>query len=588
MNDLIEYDSLAHHGIKGQKWYVRRFQNTDGTLTAAGKDRYAKFRSTVGKIAASNKTAANVLDYANRKGVLDFLDSKASTPFSAIQSSDTKYRYRSRSSKDPIDFISNLARYSDIALDTTDLSGRLSKHGSLQSWFTKDEVSDKLSKGLDKAEEIFKPEDWAKALIDRNGQSVADKKIGMISKDARDIERAAAGKVLIDNLRSDPSNAVSQLLPNWYRTDFRGRRPQFTGQPYEYDTAKKPVEWEWDPVYNSLGIKIGEQMRTTKWKEVRVADISRPTKEFIKYHESLEMPTNYSHIYSDYSSIYDDFAKDVVHTEDYIEHHGIKGQHWGERRYQNNDGSLTPLGRVRYGIGKAKEGVSQAIAGHKEKRDAKLDAKLAKARAKQERINKKNELRELQGKKKKLKDMSDQEVQDMIRRYQNERTLKALQRDSGKSNARILIEDSMRRAAADAIGATTKAVGANIGQNIANAFDTKENKARRNKDIAENKLKEKQARDKLEGKETKSLSEQMKEAASIAENRKKAISADLEARAMAGDEFARHHIADMSNVRKGKWGSPNSKSDMGRAFLEQRYNINPSRALPSAKTQSED
>ena len=33
---------LYHHGIKGQKWGVRRFQNTDGTLTAAGKERYSK------------------------------------------------------------------------------------------------------------------------------------------------------------------------------------------------------------------------------------------------------------------------------------------------------------------------------------------------------------------------------------------------------------------------------------------------------------------------------------------------------------------------------------------------------------------
>lgn len=32
-------DYLMHHGIKGQKWGVRRFQNPDGTRTAAGKKR---------------------------------------------------------------------------------------------------------------------------------------------------------------------------------------------------------------------------------------------------------------------------------------------------------------------------------------------------------------------------------------------------------------------------------------------------------------------------------------------------------------------------------------------------------------------
>lgn len=33
-------DSLAHHGIKGMKWGVRRYQNKDGSLTAKGKARY--------------------------------------------------------------------------------------------------------------------------------------------------------------------------------------------------------------------------------------------------------------------------------------------------------------------------------------------------------------------------------------------------------------------------------------------------------------------------------------------------------------------------------------------------------------------
>ena len=37
---VIKEDELYHHGIKGQKWGVRRFQNPDGTLTAAGRKRY--------------------------------------------------------------------------------------------------------------------------------------------------------------------------------------------------------------------------------------------------------------------------------------------------------------------------------------------------------------------------------------------------------------------------------------------------------------------------------------------------------------------------------------------------------------------
>lgn len=34
-------------------------------------------------------------------------------------------------------------------------------------------------------------------------------------------------------------------------------------------------------------------------------------------------------------------------TDEFLEHHSIKGQKWGVRRYQNLDGTLTPAGRKR-------------------------------------------------------------------------------------------------------------------------------------------------------------------------------------------------------------------------------------------------
>ena len=40
---------------------------------------------------------------------------------------------------------------------------------------------------------------------------------------------------------------------------------------------------------------------------------------------------------------------------DYLIHSGIHGQKWHVRRFQNKDGSLTPEGRIRYGVGEKRD-----------------------------------------------------------------------------------------------------------------------------------------------------------------------------------------------------------------------------------------
>lgn len=42
MEQKRESNELQHHGIPGQKWGVRRYQNKDGSLTSAGRKRMAK------------------------------------------------------------------------------------------------------------------------------------------------------------------------------------------------------------------------------------------------------------------------------------------------------------------------------------------------------------------------------------------------------------------------------------------------------------------------------------------------------------------------------------------------------------------
>lgn len=76
---------FAHHGIKGQKWGLRRYQNPDGSLTEAGKKRYSYGYDSDYKDGALRRKARK----ADEKTVKD-LEKTYTTMQKAINKSDKK------------------------------------------------------------------------------------------------------------------------------------------------------------------------------------------------------------------------------------------------------------------------------------------------------------------------------------------------------------------------------------------------------------------------------------------------------------------------------------------------------------------
>ena len=107
----MEEQVLIHHGIKGQKWGVRRFQNADGSLTAAGRRHYGvgkavgsqypsydEMQQTV-KQKSMEKAYDKAIDRKDKSSVANDVKNAADQTKNAINTAKNQYKDAQRNSQ---------------------------------------------------------------------------------------------------------------------------------------------------------------------------------------------------------------------------------------------------------------------------------------------------------------------------------------------------------------------------------------------------------------------------------------------------------------------------------------------------------
>lgn len=269
INYLPEYE-LYHHGIKGQRWGVRRFQNRDGTYTPLGRNRrsddYQKRDYTEAKRVAKNVA----------KGVAKGIGAAALITAGAVAASAILSSPAGKKA------ITSLAK---TAADPK----------------TKEKIVNAAKR---------------KAL--RSGGAIVDGAMAAIG--------GVAVATLVSKIDTSTrkgqvaSRAASEGVRELTRTNFRNAN--FGGSKVDRNSK------EYQALFKDQN---GNLRPESERKEIKDrANNGASLSELQAYAREQDEKLNHS---------------------DELYHHGIKGQKWGVRRFQNKDGSLKPAGRERYGDG---------------------------------------------------------------------------------------------------------------------------------------------------------------------------------------------------------------------------------------------
>lgn len=316
---------LQHHGIIGQRWGVRRYQNPDGSWTAKGRERYGKdvnklankvesrtFLTEERSIPAGTKmyrTSINPNENQNGTAYVTYLDPERNLYKGGwvrnTAGADKSYEYKYTLKKD----LKIPSRETEVQV-----------------------ISDVINEDRNKTlSDIV----MSRALVMYSSSSIKDLIKNYYDNDVVKFEKeqvARYNKMNPDMLAYYATQSFGLNTKLKDEVISRLSKMGYNAMPDEASIGGRygQIKEGYDPLilFDRSFLQVDSVDEISKREEKKALDAT------LKWREKAKKKS---------------VAWSVDFTNDILQHHGIKGQRWGVRRYQNYDGSLTAAGRRRVG-----------------------------------------------------------------------------------------------------------------------------------------------------------------------------------------------------------------------------------------------